>query len=106
MAPMAAQDAVLLRAEPGDGVARGQVEPAGLEADADAAHGLEGVTEQQQLGLGVETGALHARGVPGVTDLHARNRRVEVVIARTTDDVAASVAYHERHRLALRLHVQ
>ena len=46
---VAAQDAVEFRAKPLDGAAGLAVEPVGAELDSDAAEGLEGVGEQQQL---------------------------------------------------------
>src|SRR5690606_18108827 len=80
-----AQDAVLLRAQPGDGLARLLVEPAGLETDRSAAQGLERVTQQHQLALGIQPGALHARRVPGVADGQPRHLGLEPVQVRGAD---------------------
>src|SRR5687768_8620676 len=67
--PVAADDAVLLRAESLDGALRGEVEVVGAKSDHGAAHALKGVGEKQQLARGVDMASLAALRVPGVADL-------------------------------------
>src|SRR5665647_1961338 len=66
---MAAQDAVLLGAQPLDAAPALMIEEMGAEFDRDAVEFFERVAEQQQFALGIEPAALHAPGVPGRADL-------------------------------------
>src|SRR5258707_15396456 len=83
---MIAQHAILLRAQPGDRGARRVVEPVRAELDGDAPELLERVRKQQQLALGVDRAALHAFCIPGVADFQPAIGRIDVEIARATDD--------------------
>ena len=52
------------------------------------------MAQQQQLAGGVDVRALAAAAVPGMADLHAVDRRCDIVIpGRTDDDTARQVAY-------------
>src|SRR5476651_1688491 len=79
-------DAVLLRADPFDRALRAEVEVVRAEANDLAAERLERVREQEPLARRVDVRPLTAGGVPRVPDLHAIDRRHDVVIARRADD--------------------
>src|ERR1700712_5039981 len=66
---MAAEDAVLLRAEPLDRGPRLPVVEVRAELDGDAVEHLERAGEQQQLRLDVDAGPLRRRTEPGRADL-------------------------------------
>src|SRR4249919_1422079 len=100
MTHVVAQHAVLPGAQARDGRTRCQVEPAGLETDGRALHGLERMRQQQELRLGVEPGPLYVRRVPGVADCESRHVAVQLVVARRADDRARSIEYAEDQRLA------
>ena len=66
---MGAEDAFELAADAFDGRGGTVVAGVGVKADAERAHGFEGVGEHQQLGLGVGGGADGGGAEPGVSDL-------------------------------------
>ena len=106
VALVVAQHAILFCAQPRDGGARGMVEPTGFETDANAAHRLERMPQQQQLGFSIQAAALHAPLVPGVADVQARHACIQCVVAGTAHYLARRVLDHERQRRCLRLRLQ
>src|SRR6266849_9181729 len=58
---MVPQDAIQLRTEPLDGATTLFIHEVGTKLHCDAAHDVEGVGEQEQLGLGVQGGSLERR---------------------------------------------
>src|SRR5262245_50208969 len=92
--PLAADDAVLLRAERLDSALRAEVEVVGAQADHAAVQLLESVGEEKQLARGVHVGALAALRVPGIANLDAVGGGDDVVVARAADDLAALQLAH------------
>ena len=84
-----AQHSVLLRAEALDRPLGREVEVVGAQADDRAFERLECVREQEQLARRVHVRSLKSRRVPRPADLHAIDRRHDVVVARAADDLAA-----------------
>ncbi len=76
--------------EPGDGVLRALVEVVGLPLDPAHAQFLEGVGEQQQLGLGVDGAAPDRAAVPGPADLQALVPGVPVHVGGPADGPAGA----------------
>lgn len=68
------------------------------ELDRDAVQRLEGVAQQQPLGLGVQGRALHAPGQPGRADLHAPETRVDVHVGGHADRHAIGIQHRERNK--------
>src|ERR1035437_2408993 len=68
---MAAQNSFLLRTDSQNRVARFGVEGIGLELDAVAAEGFEGVAHHQVFCFGVDRGALPGARDPGAADFDA-----------------------------------
>jgi hypothetical protein len=83
-----AEDAVEFGAEAFDGAAALLIHEVGAELDGDAGEGVEGVGEEEELGLGVEGGALDAAGVPGGADLEAAVEGVDVHVGGHADGLA------------------
>ncbi len=75
---MRSEYAVELGADAFDGAAALVVHEMGAELDCDAAERVEGVPEQEQLGLGVEPGTLDVSRVPGRADLDATVGSVDI----------------------------
>ncbi len=99
-----AQHAIAMRAEAFDRALRIEVAVVGMEFHRHAVQRGEGVPEQQALAGGVEVALLPALRVPGIADRHARQRRVEIVVAGGADDLAvAFLAHCERQRAPRRL---
>lgn len=71
-----------------DGSLGADVVHVGLELDAAGAEHLEGVGEQQQLGVGVDGAAPHGRGVGGRADLESGVGHGDVEVRRGADDRA------------------
>jgi hypothetical protein len=92
------QDAILLRAEAGDRLARSEIEDARAELDGDAIERFEGVRQQEQLRLRVERRALDALRRTTCARSPGGGAEVHVEIASGSDDVAARrLAHDERH---------
>src|SRR4051812_1901958 len=92
-----AEDALELGAQRDQGAARALVARVGLELHAAGAERLEGVAQQQQLGLRVDPRPPHGRRVPRVSDLEAQVRALECEEPRRAGD--RPVRAHREGRL-------
>src|SRR3990170_6655167 len=100
-----AEDALLFRPNPQEGLSGSLIQRVGLELHTDAAERPEGVAQQEILRLGVHRGALPGPGVPGPADLDAPVRPIDVSVAGTADRTCGRLADHGKgERRALGLH--
>src|SRR5438105_12691887 len=97
------QHAVLLGAQPQNRLARRVIEPMGAEFDRDALQRFEGMGQEQELALGIDGATLHTLRVPGVANLEPAVRRIDVEIARATDDLPGRSEAHDKGHGAVEL---
>ena len=86
---MGAENAVEFGAKALDSTAALVVHEVSAELDGDAVEILEGVAEEEQLGLGIEAGTLDALRIPGRADLDAAVGGVDIHISGHADGLTA-----------------
>jgi hypothetical protein len=100
---VAAQNAILLRAQPFDGAAARMVEEARSKLDRDASEQIESMGEQHKFAFGIDQCALSGFCIPRGPDLDSTVCGVNVHESRHTDDLASYVAAYcpGQHRARL-----